>query len=86
MRRDFNHPFVILWSLGNEGGVGPNIEAMYNKVRELDAMRPPTGLPKRRRKLNLRDSPPNPLSFRSNLFASSSEASLKKEGGAGREY
>ena len=27
------------------------------------------------------DSPPSPLSFRSNLFASSSEASLKKEGG-----
>ena len=41
VKRDFNHPSVILWSLGNEGGVGPNIEAMYNKVRELDATRPP---------------------------------------------
>jgi beta-galactosidase len=41
VKRDFNHPSIILWSLGNEGGVGPNIEAMYNKVRELDTTRPP---------------------------------------------
>ena len=41
VKRDFNHPCVILWSMGNEGGVGPNIEAMYNKVRELDTTRPP---------------------------------------------
>ena len=41
VKRDFNHPCVILWSLGNEGGVGPNIEAMYHKVKELDSTRPP---------------------------------------------
>ena len=41
VKRDFNHPCVILWSLGNEGAVGPNIEAMYNKVLELDNTRPP---------------------------------------------
>jgi beta-galactosidase len=41
VKRDFNHPCVILWSLGNEGGVGPNIEAMYNRVKELDSTRPP---------------------------------------------
>ena len=41
VKRDFNHPCVILWSLGNEGAVGLNIEAMYNKVRELDTTRPP---------------------------------------------
>ena len=41
VKRDFNHPCVILWSLGNEGGVGPNIEAMYNKLRELDSTRSP---------------------------------------------
>ena len=41
VKRDFNHPCIILWSLGNEGGVGPNIEAMYNKVLELDNTRPP---------------------------------------------
>ena len=41
VKRDFNHPSIILWSLGNEGGVGPNIEAMYNRVRQLDSTRPP---------------------------------------------
>ena len=41
VKHDFNHPCIILWSMGNEGGVGPNIEAMYNKVRELDTTRPP---------------------------------------------
>ena len=41
VKRDFNHPSIILWSLGNEGAVGPNIEAMYNKVLELDNTRPP---------------------------------------------
>ena len=41
VKRDFNHPCIILWSLGNEGSVGPNIEAMYNKVKELDTTRPP---------------------------------------------
>ena len=39
--RDFNHPCVILWSLGNEGAVGPNIEAMYNRVKALDTTREP---------------------------------------------
>ncbi|MBR5686407.1 MAG: DUF4981 domain-containing protein [Prevotella sp.] len=39
--RDKNHPCVILWSLGNEGGVGPNIQAMYDAVRRLDPTRPP---------------------------------------------
>ena len=41
VKRDRNHPCVILWSLGNEGGVGPNIEAMQRKVMELDSTRPP---------------------------------------------
>jgi len=41
VKRDFNHPCVILWSLGNEGGVGPNIQAMYDKVCELDSTRLP---------------------------------------------
>ena len=41
VKRDYNHPCIILWSLGNEGGVGPNIQAMYDKVCELDTTRPP---------------------------------------------
>ena len=41
VKRDFNHPCVILWSLGNEGGIGPNIQAMYDKVCELDSTRLP---------------------------------------------
>ena len=44
VQRDKNHPCVILWSLGNEGGVGPNIKAMYDKVVELEGTcnpRPP---------------------------------------------
>jgi len=40
VKRDFNHPCVILWSLGNEGAQGPNIEAMYHKVKQLDTTRP----------------------------------------------
>ena len=41
VKRDFNHPCVILWSLGNEGGVGPNIQAMYDTVCRLDTTRLP---------------------------------------------
>lgn len=38
--RDRNHACVIAWSLGNESGVGPNIEACAALVRELDPTRP----------------------------------------------
>jgi len=41
VKRDFNHPCVILWSLGNEGGIGPNIQAMYDMVCRLDSTRLP---------------------------------------------
>lgn len=35
-----NHPSIIVWSLGNESGWGPNFEAMYNRSKELDPTRP----------------------------------------------
>jgi len=40
IQRDRNHPSVIFWSLGNEGGSGENFQAMYKRVKELDATRP----------------------------------------------
>ena len=38
VQRDKNHPSVIFWSLGNEGGVGPNLKAMHDAVVALDTM------------------------------------------------
>ncbi len=35
-----NHPSVIVWSLGNEAGYGPNFEAAYEWVKENDSSRP----------------------------------------------
>ena len=40
VQRDFNHPSVIIWSLGNEGGDGPNYAASYDAVKALDTSRP----------------------------------------------
>ncbi len=39
--RDRNHPSVILWSLGNEGGSGSNMKAMHDTIVALDPSRPP---------------------------------------------
>ena len=38
VERDKNHPCVIFWSLGNEGGVGPNLKAMHDAVVALDSI------------------------------------------------
>lgn len=40
VQRDKNHPCVIFWSLGNEGGRGQCLEAMADTIKKLDASRP----------------------------------------------
>lgn len=39
VRRDKNHPSIILWSLGNESGYGPNHLAMGDAIKALDPTR-----------------------------------------------
>ena len=39
IQRSFNHPSVIIWSLGNEAGYGPNFEAAYDWIKEEDPSR-----------------------------------------------
>ena len=38
--RDKNHPSIVMWSLGNETGDGPNTQAMADTLRTLDPTRP----------------------------------------------
>ncbi len=40
VERDKNHPSVIMWSLGNEAGVGRNLSAMASWTRDRDPSRP----------------------------------------------
>ena len=40
VQRNFNHPSVIVWSLGNEAGMGPNFDAAYNWIKKEDTSRP----------------------------------------------
>jgi len=40
VERDKNHPSVVMWSLGNESGMGPNHAAMAGWIREHDPTRP----------------------------------------------
>lgn len=40
VRRNFNHPSVIIWSLGNEGGTGPNYEDCAKWIKSADPGRP----------------------------------------------
>ncbi|MDW6004817.1 beta-galactosidase [Vibrio mangrovi] len=40
VERDKNHPSVILWSLGNESGIGLNHHAMYQWTKQRDPSRP----------------------------------------------
>ena len=38
--RNFNHPSVIIWSMGNEAGDGPNFENVYKWIKAEDPSRP----------------------------------------------
>ena len=40
VERDKNHPSIIIWSLGNESGYGPNHDAMAGWIRHYDPSRP----------------------------------------------
>ncbi|HVV72860.1 MAG TPA: glycoside hydrolase family 2 TIM barrel-domain containing protein, partial [Verrucomicrobiae bacterium] len=40
VERDKNHPSVIIWSLGNEAGDGPNFEADSKWIHQRDSSRP----------------------------------------------
>ncbi|MDR0297053.1 MAG: beta-galactosidase [Streptococcaceae bacterium] len=39
-QRDFNHPSIIIWSLGNESGYGKNHQALYAWLKAFDSTRP----------------------------------------------
>ncbi|MGM8361980.1 glycoside hydrolase family 2 TIM barrel-domain containing protein [Flavobacterium sp. ARAG 55.4] len=39
VERDKNHPSVVIWSLGNESGMGPNHAAMSAWIKEFDPTR-----------------------------------------------
>jgi len=38
--RDKNHPSIIIWSLGNESGYGPNQDLIAGWIRSYDTSRP----------------------------------------------
>jgi len=40
VERDKNHPSVVIWSMGNESGDGPNAAAAYQWTKQRDPSRP----------------------------------------------
>ena len=40
VHRDRNHPSIIIWSMGNEAGFGPNFENVYRWIKAEDPSRP----------------------------------------------
>lgn len=40
VKRDYNHPCVIVWSMGNEAGNGANFHTVYNWIKGYDTTRP----------------------------------------------
>ncbi len=39
VQRNFNHPSIIFWSMGNEAGFGPNFEEVYRWIKREDPSR-----------------------------------------------
>lgn len=40
VRANINHPSIVIWSLGNEGGPGDNYKAAYEEIKKFDTSRP----------------------------------------------
>ena len=40
VKRDFNHPSIVFWSMGNEAGDGVNFTKGYQLIKSLDTSRP----------------------------------------------
>ena len=40
VRRDFNHPSIVIWSMGNEAGDGDNFQACFDWIKAYDPSRP----------------------------------------------
>jgi len=40
VQRNYNHPSIIIWSLGNEAGYGPAFEKAYDWIKAEDPSRP----------------------------------------------
>ncbi|HET9571525.1 MAG TPA: glycoside hydrolase family 2 TIM barrel-domain containing protein [Bacteroidales bacterium] len=40
VQRNFNHPSILVWSMGNEAGFGPNFEKCYRWIKAEDSSRP----------------------------------------------
>ena len=40
VRSHFNHPSIVIWSLGNEAGPGHNFVEAYNALKSIDRSRP----------------------------------------------
>lgn len=40
IKRDRNHTSIVIWSMGNESGYGPNFEKIYDMAKAMDNTRP----------------------------------------------
>jgi len=40
VHQNYNHPSIVIWSMGNEAGPGKNFEAAYDAIKAFDQSRP----------------------------------------------